>query len=235
MDYREKWLNTLRELGQFDSKAISKLITKSDGMLSPGAKFFAPINEHFGILFRRGKEPVIEILRKNLDSSSYTHIYCSYYSQETLDKLSTDIKEKVTEKLEELKNKARYIKTKFSSERTVSTNIADTDVIKELIKVLYEIVNDAVEKYVSETARVKYGKDIRPRLYSRLKKSVAIKLDSMGLYRMAYDILKNTDVLKEEQEKREFTTTKTKWNIFYKNLNQDTIDSIILKLYSPVT
>jgi len=107
MDYREKWFNKLRELGQFDIGTIREVVATLDGVQAPGAKFLVPINENLAIFFRRGKSCLIEILRKKPDSPGYSCIYCHYYPQERLDNLSTEIKEKVTQALEDFYNRSK--------------------------------------------------------------------------------------------------------------------------------
>jgi inorganic pyrophosphatase len=110
------------------------------------------------------------------------------------------------------------------------------DELRELLITLYGMVNYVVETHKSETAKIKFSKDIRFYLYQqlmksenyqKLKDSKKTELDGQRLYITAYNILKNTYylhnskiiyVFEEDPIKRKFKTTKTKWNEFYGSL-----------------
>jgi len=93
--------------------------------------------------------------------------------------------------------------------------ITYTEII--FVKILYEIVDETVQKYDSQTARIKCSKDVNLSLEVRLRKSGITDLCGQSLRRRAYKYLKNTDVL-EEDRYREFRTKKREWDEFYKSL-----------------
>jgi len=118
MDYREKWLTTLRELGQFDLETIRKVVFELNGKTFPVARYMFPINHNLFVYFQRGKRPSIEILTRKGDSFEFSFVYCSgYYLKDALDKLPTEIKEKVTSLLEKINNQSSLLEAKQGGER----------------------------------------------------------------------------------------------------------------------
>lgn len=82
----------------------------------------------------------------------------------------------------------------------------------ELAGITHEIVYDLALKSEGKTVRIKYPRDIRPRV-----DALSICLPYfMNLHRIFFDILKSTPALEQDlNNSREFTTNKRKFIRFY--------------------
>jgi hypothetical protein len=111
MDYRDRWIEILKELNVFSPQTLKRVVKDLYGnTFISGERYFVPVDSHLAIILRRGRHPSIEILRKETDSSVYSLVYSSTRSPlELLDSLSTKIKDAVTTKLREVKEKSRTV------------------------------------------------------------------------------------------------------------------------------
>jgi len=124
MDYREKWLATLRELGQFDVETIRRVVFELNGKSFAVGRYMFPIKDNLFVYFQRGKKSSIEILSRKDDSFTFSFVYCSgYYPKDTLDKIPTEIKEKVTSLLEKINNRSSLLEVKQGKEGKVKLPI----------------------------------------------------------------------------------------------------------------
>jgi len=82
----------------------------------------------------------------------------------------------------------------------------------ELARIAHKIVYDLTIESKGKTVRIKYPRDIRPRM-----NALPIRLPSfLNLHRIVFDILKSTPALKQDPDNpREFTTNKREFIKFY--------------------
>lgn len=125
MDYREKWLTRLRELGRFDTETIKRAVFEQNGKMFSVAYYMIPMNDDLAICFRRGKIPSISILTRESGSFKdgsfgFSSIYSSgYHFKDDLDRVPAEIKEKVTNLLEGMSNQLSLSGVRQEEERKI--------------------------------------------------------------------------------------------------------------------
>ena len=74
--------------------------------------------------------------------------------------------------------------------------------LREYTKTLYAVYDEKVKEFGSQTARIKYDKDMSPYLRPRLGKLGITELEGKKLKRASYIILKITEGIEQDQDHR---------------------------------
>ncbi len=105
MDFHKKWLNLVLELNNFDPKIIEGAVALSCCDVTKrikGTEYYISIDPNLTLFLRKNGGFYINILRK----SPYSIVYSS---PKDLDNIPTEIKEKITRRLEEIKILSNFL------------------------------------------------------------------------------------------------------------------------------